>query len=110
MTCSSCGNTITSKGTPKGTLCSGCTSIEPPEMNAQVYKDAYGDLWHIGTIRRDPDRTPIHYVIFRRSRKSQCDADCTLATSLTSVQQMDLKLVLVALGELAVRGKWGKIG
>jgi len=109
MTCSNCGNTITSKRSPKGTLCSGCTSTEPPEMNAPVYKDSYGDHWHIGTIRRNPDKTPIHYVIFRRSRKSQCDADCTLATSLTSVQQMDLKLVLAALKELAVRSKWVKV-
>jgi hypothetical protein len=79
-------------------------------MNAPVYKDAYGDLWHIGTVHRNPDRNPIHYVIFRRSRKSQCDADCTLATSLTSIQQMDLKLVLAALQELAARGKWVKVG
>lgn len=110
MTCSSCGNTISSKVSPRGTLCSGCMPIEPPEMQAPVYKDAYGDLWHVGSIHRDPDRTPIHYVIFRRSRKSQCDADCTLATSLTSGQQMDIDLVLTALRELAARGNWVKVG
>ena len=110
MTCSSCGITISGKGHPKGTLCSGCMPIEPPEMQAPIYRDAYGDMWHVGTIHRNPDRDAIHYVIFRRSRKSQCDADCTLATSLTSVQQMDLKLVLAALRELAARSKWEKAG
>jgi hypothetical protein len=59
---------------------------------------------------QNPDRDKINYAIFRRSRKSQCDADCTLATSLTSVQQMDLKLVLAALKDLAARGKWVKVG
>jgi|GEM_PF-6987853 len=110
MTCSSCGNTITGKGSPKGTLCPGCTSTEPFEMNAPVYRDTYGDLWHIGAVHRNPDRTPIHYVIFRRNRKSHCDADVTGATNLSSVQQMDLKLVLAALQELAARGNWEKVG
>lgn len=109
MTCSSCGNTISGKGHPKATLCIGCTPNKPPEMDAPVYKDAYGDLWHIGTIHRSTHQSTDHYVIFRRSRKSQCDADCTGATNLSSAQQLDLKLVLAALQELAARGNWEKL-
>ena len=109
MTCSSCGNTINGKGHPLGKLCPACVSTEPPEMISPVYGDAYGDMWHIGSIHRNPDRTPIHYVIFRRSKTSQCDADCTAATSLTSMKQMDKELVLTALRDLAARGNWEKL-
>ena len=109
MTCSSCGNTISGKGRPVSVLCPACAPIKPLEMYAPVYKDSYGDLWHIGTTHRNSDRCVNHYAIFRRSKKSNCDADCTGATNLTSADQTDSKTVVSALRELAVRCNWTRL-
>jgi hypothetical protein len=109
MTCSNCGNIIPGKEFTNGNLRPVCIPTQPPEMNSPVYKDSYGDLWHVGCIHRNSDRAIEHYAIFRRSKKSLCDADCTAATNLTSIQQRDSTLVVAALQELAVRTNWKQV-